>query len=142
MGLLPVELPSHTPCPTSQGNHRAVAEIPVLYNFSLTICFTHGNVYMPILPSQFFPPSPSPAVSTSPFSMCACPENRFISTIFSRFYMYSLIYDICFSLTSFTVYNRCRFIHLVQLTQTCSFFLWLCNIHCIRVPRLLYPFIC
>ena len=46
------------------------AELPVLYSrFPLTICFTHGSVYMSILISQFVTPSSSPLVSTCLFSM-------------------------------------------------------------------------
>ena len=33
------------------------------------ICFTHGNVYMSVLLSQFFPPSPSPTMSIT-CSLC------------------------------------------------------------------------
>ena len=46
--------------------HRA--ELPVLYrSFTLAIDFTHGGVYRSVL-SQSIPRSPSPAVSTTPFS--------------------------------------------------------------------------
>ena len=41
-----------------------------------SICFTHDSVYMSRLLSQLVPPSPSPTVTTSPFS------TRLISTIF------------------------------------------------------------
>ena len=72
-------------------------ELPVLYNnFPLGLCFTHGDVYMSVLLSHFVPPSPSPTVYTSPFSISAyhsCPVNGFISTI----YMYALIHNISFS---------------------------------------------
>ena len=47
------------------------AELPVLdSSFLLAIRFTHGGVHMSVLLSQFIPPSPSPSVSTSPFSIC------------------------------------------------------------------------
>ena len=47
---------------------------------------------------------------------------------FSRFHIYVLIYDICFSLwlTSLCVIS-CRFIHLIK-TDSNVFFLWLSNI--------------
>jgi len=46
------------------------AELPVLYsNFPLAIYFTCGNVYISGLLSQFVPPSPAFAVSTSLFSV-------------------------------------------------------------------------
>ena len=35
--------------------------------------FTHGNAYVSVLLSQFFPPSSSSTVSISPFSMYASP---------------------------------------------------------------------
>ena len=38
-------------------------------SFLLAIRFTHGSVHMSVLFSQFIPPSPSPSVSTSPFSI-------------------------------------------------------------------------
>ena len=45
-------------------------EHPVLFsNFPLAICFTYGNVYGSMLLSQYVSPSPSPTVSTSPFSI-------------------------------------------------------------------------
>ena len=41
-------------------------ELPVLYSsFLLAIYFAHGSVYTSVLLSQFVPPSPFPAVSTS-----------------------------------------------------------------------------
>lgn len=42
-------------------------------DFPLVICFTHGSVYMSMLPSQFIQRSPSPAVSHHLFSMSASP---------------------------------------------------------------------
>ena len=54
-------------------------------SFPLTIYFTPGNVYMPVLLSQFTLPSPSLAVSkVCSLSLClySCSANRFISTFF------------------------------------------------------------
>ena len=49
--------------------HRA--ELPVLYSsFPLALYFTHGNVYISVLLSQFAPPSPASIVS-SVFSLSA-----------------------------------------------------------------------
>ena len=36
----------------------------------------------------------------------SCPANRLISTIFSRFHVCALIYDICFSLSYLTLYDK------------------------------------
>ena len=38
-------------------------------DFSLAVCLTYGGVYVSMLLYQFVPPSPSPAVSTSLFSV-------------------------------------------------------------------------
>ena len=64
-----LDLPPHSPSYPSRSSERG-AELPVFYSmFPLAIYFTHGSVYMSILISQFVPPSPSPPVSTCPFSM-------------------------------------------------------------------------
>ena len=56
---------------------------------------------MSILFSQFIPPSPLPPyphVRSLCLHLYSCPANMFIIYHFSRFYIYALIYDICFSL--------------------------------------------
>ena len=58
--------------PTPLGHHRA--GLPVLCSsFPPAVCFTHDGVYTSVLLSQFVPPSPSPALSTSPFCASASP---------------------------------------------------------------------
>ena len=81
-------------------------QLPVLYSsFLLAIYFIHGNVYMSVLLYQFFPfslPLLCSQVHSLHLSLYSCSTNRFISTIFllfSRFHLYALIYDICFSLS-------------------------------------------
>ena len=60
------------PHPTHLACHRALDWALWLHsNFPLAISFTHGNIYVSILLSQFVPPSPSHTVSTSLFSMSA-----------------------------------------------------------------------
>ena len=64
--------------------------------------------------SQFVPPSPSPAPFTSPFSTSVSiflPCKEVHQYHFSRLYIYVLICDICFSLTSLRMTDS-RFIHL------------------------------
>ena len=58
-----------------------------------------------------------------------CPTNRFISTIFSRFYIYALIYNICFSVSDLfhSVYQALVSSTSLALTHMHSF-LWLSNI--------------
>ena len=67
-------------------SHSTKSELPVSHSrFPLAIYFTHGNIYVSVLFSQFIPPSPSPIVSTSLFSMSASPLlpcKMLISTIF------------------------------------------------------------
>ena len=76
---------------------------PVLHsNFQLAMYLTHDNVYISVLLSQFFPPSPCPAVSTglsstSPFPFLPCKQLH--QYHFSRLHIYALIYGICFSLS-------------------------------------------
>ena len=71
--LLPLEPPCHfPPIPPVQVITEHHLELPVLHSsFPLGICFTHGTVFMSVLFFQLIPPSPSPAVSTSSFSMSA-----------------------------------------------------------------------
>ena len=67
-----LHLPPH---PISPGCHRAPKfELLAAYSkFPLAICFTYGNVYVSTLLSQFVPPSPSPNIFTSLFSMSVSP---------------------------------------------------------------------
>ena len=100
----------HRPHPTPLGYHRDQAELPVLYSSSpLVICFTHGSTHTSMLLSQLVPPSPPPVVPTSPFSMSASlflPWKHVYKHHFSRCHIYALIYDICFSISDFPLYNR------------------------------------
>ena len=75
-------------------------ELPALHsNFPLLIYFTHDSVYMSVLLSQFtLPPTVSIhlfSISTSPF----LPYKQVHLYHFSRFHIYALIYNICFSLS-------------------------------------------
>ena len=46
------------------------AGLPVLHSsFPLAVCFRHNGAYVSMLLSQLVPPSPSPTVSTRPFSL-------------------------------------------------------------------------
>ena len=69
---IPISPPSWTsllPFHQHLGHHRAPSWAPcALQQVPLAICFTHGGVFMANLTSQFIPPSPSPTVSTCPFS--------------------------------------------------------------------------
>ena len=63
-------LPRGPPSPGHPlGHHRALGWAPCVIQQLPTSCFTHGSVSISILLSQFFLPSPSITVSTSPFSV-------------------------------------------------------------------------
>jgi len=53
-------------------------------SFPLVLRCAHGKGYKCPCSSQFFPPPPTPAVSTSLFFVCiySCPANRLTCTIF------------------------------------------------------------
>ena len=75
-------------------------------------------VYMSMLLSSFAPLFPSLIVSTNPFSVPASPfiPCKYVHQYhFSRFYIYALIYCICFSLSEFPLHNR------LYLTRTDKF---------------------
>ena len=59
--------------PTPLGHHRAPGWAPCVNTAAslLVICFTHVNVYIAVLLSQFVLPPSSPAMTTSSFSMTA-----------------------------------------------------------------------
>ena len=90
--------PPHHPTPL--GHYKAPGWAPcVIQQLPLASYFTPGNVYISQLLSQFIPLSPSPAMSTSPFSTSASlfvPCTQVHQYHFSRFHICALIYDICF----------------------------------------------
>ena len=120
---LPVEPSSHYLLPHIPSTYVITehwAELYVLYSsILLAMYFTHGRVYMSMLPSQFIPPTPSTSVSTSPFSLYlySCPANRSISMIFlGSIYMYQYI---CFSSSDLlhTVWQALDSSISLQMTQ-------------------------
>ena len=65
------------------------------HTLPLAIYLTHDNVYMSKLPSPFFPPSPSSAMSTSPFSTSMSPSfpcKQVHQYYFPKFHIYIYIY--------------------------------------------------
>ena len=56
------------------GHHRASGWAPcVSWKLPTAVCFMHDTVYMSVLLSQLIPPSLSPTVTTSTFSMSVLP---------------------------------------------------------------------
>ena len=117
-------IPSHhPPHPILLGCHGS---------FPQAVYFTHSSVYMSMLLSQLVPPSPSPAVSTSPFSTSVPlfpPYKQVHQHHFSRFHIYALICYICFSPSDLlhSVWETLCPSTSPQMIQCCSF-LWLSNI--------------
>ena len=77
-----------------------------LFIFLLVIHFIHISVYMSIPISQFITPPPRPPLSPLGVHTCFlyfCVSISALETSssvpFSRFHIYALIYDICFSLS-------------------------------------------
>ena len=105
--------------------------------FLLVIHFIHNSVYMSIPISQFIPPPPPPLhfpplvsirlFSTSVSLFLPCKTVHLYH--FSRFHIYVLIYDICFSLSDLlhSVWQSLDPTNSLQMTQFHSF-LWLSNI--------------
>ena len=108
------------------------------HRFLLLICFIHISVYMSIPISQFIPPSPPTTPPLSPLGVHTFVLYIFVSFLpckqvhlyhFSRFHIYVLIYDICFSLSDLfhSVWQSLDPSMTLQMTQFRSF-LWLSNI--------------
>ena len=92
------EPPFHPPS-TPLHHHRVLGWAPC-YTAASASYLTRDSVHMSTVLSQLVLPSPSSTASTNPFSMSAPP---FVlcklahQYSISRFHIYVLIYDICFS---------------------------------------------
>ena len=106
--------------------------------FLLVIYFIHTSVYMSIKISQFIPPPPPPTPPVSPLvsiRLFSTSVSLFLPCKllhlyhFSRFHIYALICDICFSLSDLlhSVWQSLDPSTSLQMTQFSSF-LWLSNI--------------
>ena len=80
LSLFPI---SHSSSRPSRSSQSIQAELPVLCSrFPLAVYFTRDSVYMPMLLSHFVPPSPSPTVFTSLFSVCvSIPSLQLVSSV-------------------------------------------------------------
>ena len=81
-------------------SHSTAFELSASYSeFPLALYFTYDNVYISVLLSQFIPPSASPTVSTGVLCVSVAALQIGSSAHLSRFRMYVLICNICFSLS-------------------------------------------
>ena len=100
-------------------------DFPVLYSrFPLVVYFIYSSGYMPTSVSQFMPP-PSPLVSIHLFSMSVSlflPCKQVYLYHFSRFHIYALINNICFSLSNLlqSVWHSLGSSASLQMTQWAS----------------------
>ena len=104
----------------------------------ISYSFIHITVYMSILTSQFITP-PAPPHCHFPHLVSICLFSTSVSLFlpcklvhlyhFSRFHIYELIYDICFSLSDLlhSVWQSLDPFTSLQMTQFCSV-LWLNSI--------------
>ena len=113
---------AHPPIPLVHHRvHHSQAGLPGLYSsFPLATHFTHGSIY--ICQCYFLNSSHLllPTLYTKICSLCedlySCPTNRVHQYHFSRFYIYALIYDMCFLfMTYFTLYNG-LYVHSLQFS--------------------------
>ena len=126
--LLNLLLISHLISPLQVVTEHRLSSLCHRVKFPLPIHFSYSNVYISTLLSQFVQPSPSPAVSTSLFSMSAfllLLYKQFHQYNFSRFHIHAIIYN-CFSLTYFALYSRLQFIRLTKADS--DLFLFMANI--------------
>ena len=95
--------------------------------YTAAIYFTRESAYMSVLLFQFVPSSPSPAVYTGLFSMSASPFlpcKKAHQYYLSRFHIYALVYDICFSLSDISLcITGSRFIHLTTMDSKSFLFM-------------------
>ena len=99
--------------PSHLGLHRALSSLCYMagiHQLSIGKPVLHTVVYIcqsQSSNSSSHPPFPLSMLGAYVFSLhlCLCFVNRFICTIFSRFYMYALIYEIFLFLTYFTLYD-------------------------------------
>ena len=120
--------------------------------FLLVIYFINISVYMSIPRSQYIPPPPPPP-SCFPLLVSICLFSTSVSLFLpckpvhtyhsSRFHIYALIYDICFSLSNLlhSVWQSLGPSTSLQMTQFFPLCGWVI-FHCIYVSHLLYPFVC
>ena len=117
---LPPLPPAH-PTRSSQSTR-----LDFLCNFSPAIHLMSDSVYMLMLLPSFIPLSPSPTVSTSPFSTSVSPSSpckQIHQYHFSKFHTYVLIYCNCFPLSDILhCLTGPRSIHFTRADSNSFFF--------------------
>ena len=108
--------------------------VPVSHiTLPLAVCFTYGNVYVPVLFSPAIPPSILPlcpkSVFTSVSPLLPCTQDH--QNCLSRFHVCVLIHNMsfCFWLTSLCRIGS-RFIHLIRTDSHVFLYGWVI-FHCV-----------
>ena len=100
---LRLEPPSPTPFHPSGSSQSTKLSSLCYKEVSCKLSILHMVAYTHQSPSPNLshPPLTSLCPQVHSVSLClySCPMNRFISTIVSRFHIYSITYDICFTLS-------------------------------------------
>ena len=147
----PLETPFHpNRHSTHLRHHRALVELPVLYS-SFLLAVLHMVVhirqcYSPMHSRLSFPHPYSVPMSIL-YNCISIPDLQIAHQChFSRFHIYVLTYDICFSLWPISLCMTYFTQTLgpstsLQMTQFWFFNGWVI-FHLIYVPQLLYPFVC
>ena len=109
-----IDVLSHLlPYPTPLGCHRAPGWAPSIIQQIPNSCFTHGNIYVSMLLSQFIPPSPFSAVSTS-----------LVLYVFNLFWM-SMLWPVKMTWTHVLVSTK----FLTTITPVCLTVVWCFWLH-------------
>ena len=101
--------------PSHLGHHRALSRVPwaiqqVLISYLFYTQYQqciYDNPNLPVHPTSPFPPW-YPYVCSLHLCLYFCFVNKIEYANFFRFHIYVLIYDICFSLTYFTLFTVAR----------------------------------
>ena len=112
---------SPTPSYPSRLSQCTSLEFCIMQQISTGYLTLYIGMYIFPCFSQFVPTSPSSTVSTSQFSMSASlllPCREFHQYYLSRFYIYALEYNICFSLYDSLSIVSSRFICIIRTEST------------------------
>ena len=126
-------LPSHS------GHHSALSRVPCVIQQVIYFIHSISSIYVSISVSQFLPPHCFPLVPiylfSTPVSLFLLYKYRLYH--FSRFHIYELIYNICFSLTYFSLFDTMsgsfKYQHIYGPGSDFIFMFPRCQIQCLDI---------